>query len=102
MAKATKKATLKIKQPEPKVIRKIDALYPRTISIELFTQWQRMTRQGDIKELVRVTKKSPPTIVRALTYGCVRKESLKEIINDFFNKRIAKEKAQAEKFEQAQ
>ena len=72
--------------------------FERTISQELHEEWKSMRRTNDIKEMHKVIGKSPPTLIRALTYGCVKKQKLIDDINKFFSDRIKKEKEQAEKF----
>lgn len=74
----------------------IKKLYKCTIEPELFEQWKLLKRQGDVKLLQEKTNISPPTIIRALTYGYVKKQDLIKAINTLFIKRAEDEKKQAE------
>lgn len=74
---------------------KVRKIYNCTIEPELFEQWKLLKRQGDVKLLKDLTNYSPPTIIRALTYGCVKKQDLIDAINTLFIKRSETEKKQA-------
>lgn len=74
----------------------------RTITAQLFNQWKRLTRQGDVRALVAHTGKSAPTIVNAITYGAVNSQELIDSINAFFESRAKAEKKQAAKLKNMQ
>lgn len=91
------KTSTKTAKKRTKQVRKKQT-FQRTISAELFEQWQRMTRHGDIKLIVNAKLLSQPTAVRALTYGYCAKQKTIDIINKFFEDRIKEEAKQSSKF----
>jgi hypothetical protein len=84
------------KSQVPKEKKAVRAWFKRNIDLELFNEWQRHKRSGDVKKLVEFTKKSPPTIVRALNYGYCSKPDLKDQITNYFIMRNENEKKQVE------
>lgn len=72
--------------------------FKRTISEDLFTEWQRLTRHGDVRLIVEGGELSQPTVVRALTYGYCAKQKTIDIVNKFFEDRIKNEASQASRF----
>lgn len=68
----------------------------RTIDKELFEQWKRFFRQGDVKALVNITGKSKPTINNALKHGAIVDSDTIKAITDYFINRQTEEKKQTE------
>lgn len=69
--------------------------WPRTIAEELHEAWKRNRRKGDPEELAKVAGVSRPVIDRALIYGHVSVAGLTDKINDYFEARLTKERADA-------
>ncbi len=67
--------------------------YERTVSKEVFEIWTKRSRIGDVQELMALTHRSEPTIIRALKYGYVVRLDLAEAITNFLLKRAEKEAA---------
>lgn len=80
--------TMAVPKPERK-IRK------RTINLELFNQWKRLTRTGDSTKIAEVLDVSKPTIDNALIYGAVAQQKIVDGITKFFADRLMKEKEDA-------
>lgn len=74
--------------------------WPRTISAELHAQWKALYRKGDHDKLVEALKPiSKPTIVKAVTYGHVHQDSIKDGITNYFASRIINEQEDAKRLQ---
>lgn len=74
----------------------------RTISDELLTEWRRLKRIGDSKEISDRFGWSRPTIDNALNKGHVQQTEIVGQINTFFMERMEKEKRDAQSLLNAQ
>jgi hypothetical protein len=70
----------------------MDDRFPRTINSQLFDAWQILRRSGDPALLCKKTGFSRPIVDRALNYGHVKNPKLANMISEFFDKRLDKEK----------
>lgn len=77
----------------------VSDLYRRTIALELFKQWRQLARKNDPEALAQVLGMSKPTVHKALIYGNVNSEALKNGITTFFADRLRKEMDEAEELE---
>jgi DNA-binding phage protein len=68
--------------------------YPLNIAQDLFDSWQMMKRYGDAALIAKEKGISRPIVDRALNYGHVTKHGVTMKINNYFNARIALEKAE--------
>jgi hypothetical protein len=69
--------------------------YERTIALDLFEAWGKLTRNGDKELMAKTLGYSHVIIGRALKWGHVSKPELINKINKFFMERLTKEKADA-------
>lgn len=73
--------------------------YRRTIAVELFKQWRQLARKGDPEAIAALLKVSKPTVNKALIYGSVNSEAIKNGITQFFADRLRKEMDEAEELQ---
>lgn len=69
--------------------------FEMTITKELWKAWNALRKKGDSEKLQNITGKSRPMIDRALNFGHVNDEELKEAITKFYAERKEKELKQA-------
>lgn len=69
--------------------------YTCTIAPELHKTWLRLRRKGDPEAMAAEFGVSRPVIDKALIYGYVSMPHIPDWINDFFKKRLDKEKESA-------
>jgi len=75
----------------------VSPIHRRTISVELFQQWRELARKGDAELLAETIGVSKPTINKAIIYGCVHSDGLKDQITKFFADRLMKEREDADR-----
>ena len=73
--------------------------YRRTIALELFKQWRQLARKNDPETIAKHLKVSKPTVHKAIIYGNVNSEAIKNGITQFFADRLRKEMDDAEQLE---
>lgn len=66
-------------------------LYPCTIPEEMFTEWKKNYRHGDVNKIIEVSGFSKPTVSKAVKYGNASNVDLIQHINQFFKLRLAAE-----------
>lgn len=77
----------------------VSEIYRRTIALELFNQWRQLARKGDPEAIAKELRMSKPTIHKALIYGNVNTEVVKNGITKFFADRLRREMDEAEQLE---
>ena len=77
------------------VNEEMQAKYPRTITVELWTAWQNMRRVGDAEKIMKTIKKCRPVVDRALNYGHIKNMRIADKISKFFKDRLEEEKKTA-------
>ena len=77
----------------------VSETYRRTIALELFKQWRQLARKNDPAEIAKHLGMSKPTIHKALIWGNVNSEALKNGITTFFASRLRREMDEAEELE---
>ncbi len=77
----------------------VSDIYRRTIAPELFKQWRQLARKNDPQAIAEHLGMSKPTVHKALIYGNVNSEALKNGITTFFADRLREEMDDAEELE---
>lgn len=77
----------------------VSETYRRTIAVELFKQWRQLARKNDPQAIAEHLGMSKPTIHKALIYGNVNSEAVKNGITTFFADRLRREMDEAEELE---
>lgn len=89
--------------PRPKKAKQrslpVSEIYRRTIALELFKQWRQLARKNDPEAIAKHLNMSKPTVHKALIYGNVNSEALKNGITTFFADRLRRELDEAETLE---
>lgn len=75
--------------------------YPRTIPKEMFDQWKKCYRHGDMNLIIEASGFSKPTISRAVKFGNASNEKVIDSVNNFFELRLIQEKEMANDLKKA-